>query len=108
MSTMPAVVTTAEPAAETPALSVARAALARARRLRKDADAALSEAVKAQKAAEELVGAPDKIRARIIELERRTAGAVEPWATAGGVGQPTLPNTEKLDAEKRQMGALPN
>ena len=102
MSTTLAVVTAAEPAAETPTLSAARAALARAQGLRKDADAALSEAVKAQKAAEQLVGAPDKIKARIVELERKTGGAVEPWATAGGVGQPTLPNTEELDAEKRQ------
>jgi hypothetical protein len=103
MSTTPAVVTTVEPAAETPALSAARAALARARRSRNDADAALSEAVKAQKAAEQLVGTPDKIRARIIELERKTAGAVEPWAMAGGVGQPTLPHAEELDELRRQL-----
>ena len=89
-------VTTAEPAAETPARSAASAALARARRSRKDADAALSEAVKAQKAAEQLVVAPDKIRARIIELEGKTVGAVEPWATTGGVRQATLPTPKSL------------
>jgi hypothetical protein len=48
----------------------------RARRSRNDADGALNEAVKAQKAAVQLVGAPDKIRARIRELERKAAGAV--------------------------------
>jgi len=103
MSTTLAVVTADEPAAETPTLSAARAALARAQGLRKDADAALSEAVKAQKAAEQLVGAPDKIKARIVELERKTAGAVEPWATASGVGQPTSPHTEELDELRRQL-----
>ena len=103
MSTTLAVVTAAEPAVETPTLSAARAALARAQGLRKDADAALSEAVKAQKAAEQLVGAPDKIKARIVELERKTAGAVEPWATASGVGQPTSPHTEELDELRRQL-----
>lgn len=103
MSMTPAVVTTAEPAAETPARSAARAALARARRSRKDADAALSEAVKAQKAAEQLVVAPDKIRARIIELEGKTVGAVEPWATTGGVRQATLPHTEELEELRRQL-----
>jgi len=84
MSTTLAVVTAAEPAVETPTLSAARAALARAQGLRKDADDALSEAVKSQKAADQLVGVPDKIKARIVELERKTAGAVEPWATASG------------------------
>src|ERR1700686_2988424 len=103
MSTTLAVVATAEPAAETPALSASRAALARAQGSRKDADAALSEAVKAQKAAEQLVGASDKIKARIVELERKTAGAVEPWPTAGGVGQPTSPHTEELDELRRQL-----
>ena len=103
MSTTLASVTTAEPAADTPGLSAARATLARALRSRNDADAALSEAVKAQKAAEQLVGTPDKIRARIIELERKTAGAVEPWGTAGGVGQPTLPHAEELDELRRQL-----
>jgi hypothetical protein len=103
MSMTPAVVTTAEPAAETPARSAASAALARARRSRKDADAALSEAVKAQKAAEQLVVAPDKIRARIMELEGKTVGAVEPWATTGGVRQATLPHTEELDELRRQL-----
>jgi hypothetical protein len=101
MSTTPAVVTTAEPAAETPALSAARAALARARRSRNDAATALSDAVKAQKAAEQLAGTPDEIKARIIELERKMAGAVEPWATAGGVG--ALPHAEELDALRRQL-----
>jgi hypothetical protein len=57
MSTKLAMVTTTERAAQQPALSPARAAVARARDLRKDADAALSEAVKAQKAAEQLVWA---------------------------------------------------
>ena len=103
MSTTPAVVITAEPAAETPALSAARTALARARRSRNDADAALSEAVKAQKAAEQRAGTPDEIRARIIELERKTAGAVEHWATAGGVGQPAFPHAGELDALRRQL-----
>jgi hypothetical protein len=103
MSTTLAVVTAAEPAAETPALSAARAALARAQASRKDADAAFSEAVKAHKAAEQLVGAPDKIKARIIELEPKAAGAVEPWATAAGVGQPTSPHAEELDELRRQL-----
>jgi hypothetical protein len=98
MSTTPAV----EPTAETPALSAARTALARARRSRNDADAALSEAVKTQKAAEQRAGTPDEIRARIIELERKTAGAVE-QATAGGVGQPAFPHAEELDALRRQL-----
>ena len=101
MSTTPAVVTTAEPAAETPEVSAARAALARARRSRNDAGTALSEAVKAQKAAEQLAGTPDEIKARIIELERKTAGAVEPWATADGLG--ALPHAEELDALRRQL-----
>jgi hypothetical protein len=87
MSTKLAMVTTTEPAAQQPALSPTRAAVARARGLRKDADAALSEAVKAQKAAEQLVGARDKIKARIVELERKAAGAVEAWATTGGAGK---------------------
>ena len=100
MSMMPAVVTTAEPAAETPARSAASAALARARRSRKDADAALSEAVKAQKAAEQLVVAPDKIRARILELEGKTVGAVEP---NGRRSAGTLPHTEGLEELRRQL-----
>jgi hypothetical protein len=58
--------------------------------------------VKAQKAAEQLVGARDKIKARIAELERKAAGAVEPLATVGAVGQPTLPDTEELE-ELRQL-----
>jgi hypothetical protein len=66
MSTTLAVATMAEPA-----LSAARVALARAQS-RKDADAALSEAVKTQKVAEQLGG--HKIKARIVELERKTAG----------------------------------
>jgi hypothetical protein len=103
MSTTPAVVTTAEPAAETLALSATRTALARARRSRNDADAALSEAVKAQKVAEQRAGTPDEIRARIAELERKTAGAVEHWAMAGGVGQPAFPYAEELDALRRQL-----
>ena len=58
--------------------------------------------MKAQKAAEQLVGARDKIKARIAELERKAAGAVEPLATVGAVGQPTLPDTEELE-ELRQL-----
>jgi hypothetical protein len=101
MSTTPAVVATAEPAAETLALSAARASLAGAWRSRDDASTALSEAVKAQKAAEQLIGTPDEITARIIELERKTAGAVEPWTTTGGV----LPQAEELDELRRQLAA---
>jgi hypothetical protein len=103
MSTKLAMVTTSEPAARQPALSPARAAVARARGWRKDTDAALSEAVKAQKAAKQLVGARDKIKAQIVEVEHKAAGAVEPWATIGGVGQPTLPHTEELEELRRQL-----
>jgi hypothetical protein len=103
MSANLAMVTTTEPAAEQPALSSTRTAVARARAWRKDADAALGEAVKAQNAAEQLVGARDKIKARIAELEHKAPDAVEPWATAGGVGQPTLPHTEELKELRRQL-----
>jgi hypothetical protein len=87
MSTKLAMVTTDEPAAEQPALSPAGAALALAQGGRKDADAALSEAVKAQKAAEQLVAASDKIKARIVELERHA----EPSAQRTRCGLRCLP-----------------
>jgi hypothetical protein len=91
MSANLAMVPTIESSPEHPALSPSRAAVARALGWRKDADAAISEAVKAQKAAEQLVGAGDKVKARIEELERIAASGVEPRATEGGVGQPTFP-----------------
>jgi hypothetical protein len=50
-----------------------------------------------------MIGARDKVKARIVELEHKAAGAVEPWATAGRVGQPTLPHTEELEELRRQL-----
>jgi hypothetical protein len=38
-----------------------------------------------------------------MELEGKTVGAVEPWATTGGVRQATLPHTEELDELRRQL-----
>jgi len=50
-----------------------------------------------------LARAADKIRARILELEGKTVGAVEPWATTGGVRQATLLHTEELEELRRQL-----
>jgi hypothetical protein len=40
------------------------------------------------------------------ELERKTAGAVEHWATTGGVGQPALPQAEELDERTADAARL--
>lgn len=93
-----------EPMDPRPELSPARQALASARKVRAAASSILETAATAQQRAERLLAAPAPLKARLAELEREAAAAVEVWARGGSGGTPTLPGSDETDTLRREIG----
>src|ERR1700674_1115079 len=84
-------------------LSPARAALAKARQDRANAEAVRQEASRVQLVAEGLITERDRIKAGISEIESINASVVERWATSGAAGAPELPGDAELDTLCRDL-----